>query len=209
MVSVPGGPPPEHPESDPDGPGGAGTSLASAAAGMRRRRAVTAGVVAVTVLAVAGGVLAASMQGSRGAGQSRAGAVETRPATTASPAASPSPEQGSPATASAATEVAPEAEPEAAPDPSFVMPTYGGPHSADLPAGWQRYSNSAAGVSFDLPPGWRVVEKSVDGRDAQVSLNVLDGKRRDGRQYQLCQRRARRGVWAGHRPGSHPGQCPG
>ncbi len=172
-MSVPGGPPPEHPESNPDGAGGAGSTTASAAAGMRRRRAVTAGVVAVTVLAVAGGVLAASMQGSQGAGQSPAGAVETRAASTASAAASPSPEQESPATARAAS-AAPEAVPEAAPEPSFVMPTDGGPHSADLPAGWQRYANPAAGVSFDLPAGWRVVETSVDGSTPHVVLDVLD-----------------------------------
>ncbi len=159
-MSVPGGPPSEHPESEPDGRGGAGT--AAAAAGMRRRRAVTAGVVAVTVLAVAGGVLAASMQGSQGT-------VETQPAPTASAAASLSPEGSS-----APGSPAPEAVPEAVPEPSFVMPTDGGPHSADLPAGWQRYANPAAGVSFDLPAGWRVVENAVDGSTPHVVLDVLD-----------------------------------
>ncbi len=166
-MSVPGGLPPGNPgpESDPDGPEQKDDATVVVAAGMRRRRAVIAGVVAVTVLAVAGGVLAASMQGSGGARQAPAGAVETQPAATASPAASPSPEQSS-APGSAA--------PVAAPEPSFVMPTDGGPHSADLPAGWQRYSNPAAGVSFDLPAGWRVVENSVDGSTPHVVLDVLD-----------------------------------
>lgn len=169
---MPGGPPAggPGPESGPDGPEQGDAATMSTAAGMRRRRAVIAGVVAVTVLAVTGGVLAASMQGSGGAGQAPAGAVETQPAATTSPAAAPSPDQESSAPGSAA----PHTVPEAAPEPSFVMPTDGGPHSADLPAGWQQYSNPAAGVSFDLPAGWRVVENSVDGSTPHVVLDVLD-----------------------------------
>lgn len=173
----------------PDDPGGEPERLAEpavhAAQGTRRRRALIAGGATVAAVAVAGAVLAATALGPRG-GTAAAGA--TSPVTTSvapsatavasSPAAAasaPPPSSATPTAAAPAAAPAPPPAPAAGPDPNVTIPAGGGPHSAVLPEGWQRYANASAGVSFDLPVTWRVVEKRVDGATPSVVLDVLDG----------------------------------